>query len=113
MIQQEEDNSILLNEYLEENSRRSQQADKAIQARANTTNLQKAAESFDPLTDQEPNTGNSDIMSELDTDTTNMKRPPAEEDYESSLVKITSRQTTRTRGYNMSSSLSKKQPRQQ
>ncbi len=112
MIQQEEDNSVLLNEYLEENSRRSQLADKAIQARAEAFNIEKAAESVDPLQDQEPNTstGNSDRIYELDTDTTtNTERPPAEENDESLLskIKVISHET-RTRNYNKSSCLSSK-----
>lgn len=112
MIQQEEDNSVLLNEYLEENSRRSQLSDKAIQARAEAINIEKAAESVDPLQDQEPNTsaGNSDMMYELDTDTTtNTERPPAEENDESLLakIKVISHETT-TRSYNKFSSQSSK-----
>jgi hypothetical protein len=117
MIQQEEDNSVLLNEYLEENSRRSQLADKAVQARAEAINIEKAAESVDPPQDQEPNTstGNSDMMYELDTDTTtNTERPPAEENDESLLarIKVISHQT-RTRSYNKSSSPSSKKKQQQ
>ena len=117
MIQQEEDNSVLLNEYLEENSRRSQLADKAIQARAEAFNIEKAAESVDPLQDQVPNTstGNSDMMYELDTDTTtNTERPPAEENDESLLskIKVISHET-RTRNYNKSSSPSSKKQQQQ
>ncbi len=117
MIQQEEDNSVLLNEYLEGNSRRSQLADKAIQARAEAFNIEKAAESVDPLQDQEPNTstGNSDMMYEVDTDTTtNTERPPAEENDESLLskIKVISHET-RTRNYNKSSCLSSKKQQQQ
>ena len=117
MIQQEEDNSVLLNKYLEENSRRSQLADKAIQARAEAFNIEKAAESVDPLQDQVPNTstGNSDMIYELDTDTTtNTERPPAEENDESLLskIKVISHET-RTRNYNKSSCLSSKKQQQQ
>jgi len=119
MTQQEEDNSVLLNEYLEENSRRSQLADKAIQARAEAINIEKAAESVDPLQGQEPNTNtdNSDMMYELDPDTTTTitERPPAEENDESLLakIKLTSHES-RTRSYNKSSNpWSKKEQQQQ
>ena len=115
MIQHEEDNSVLLNEYLEENSRRSQLVDKTIQARAEAINIEKAAESVDPLQDQEPNTntGNSDMMYELDTDTTtNTERPPTEENDESLLAKIkVISHETRIRSNNKSSPSSKKQQR--
>ncbi|HEY7570242.1 MAG TPA: hypothetical protein VH796_02615 [Nitrososphaeraceae archaeon] len=118
MTQQEEDNSVLLNEYLEENSRRSQLADKAVQAKAEAINIEKAAESVDPLQDLEPNTnsGNSDMKYELDIDTTtNTERPPAEESDESLLAKIkVISHETRTRSYNKSiSPLSKKKQQQQ
>jgi hypothetical protein len=118
MTQQEEDNSVLLNEYLEENSRRSQLADKAIQARAEAINIEKAAESVDPLQGQEPNTNtdNSDMMYELDTDTTTTitERPPAEENDERLLakIKLTSHES-RARSYNKSSNPSSKKEQQQ
>lgn len=75
------DNSILLNKYLEENSRRSQLADRAVQARANATNLQKAAESFDPLLDQEPPQPAIE-----DSTSSNSGRLAEQNDHDSSLV---------------------------